>query len=152
MSLRLFFFLIHKWELQQTDLEMLLDSWIHPNSLKLTFSIIQQYLSFWQVRAVLIKLHPRPFCSLGSSMGRSSVQQTQQAQRRELLSGSHRQCKRSPFQVGNLAQGWTTLLGSSWLIGTCGKGTKECWQWDGQTGKTVTLALDTQETQGFFYN
>lgn len=38
-------------------------------SLKLTFSIIQEYLFSWQVRAVLIKLHPLFFLFTGIQHG-----------------------------------------------------------------------------------
>lgn len=147
------FFLTHRWELQQIDLKMLLDSWVHSNRVwNRPFQLYNSTSSFGKWEQWWLKYIPHSFHSLESSVGSSSVQQTQQAQRRELWSGNHRQCKRSPFQVGHLAQGW---MNSQWvpdLPGTRGKGTKECWQWDVQRGKTVNLALGTQETQGFLHN
>lgn len=118
---------------------------------ELTFSIIQQYLFSWQVRAVLIKLHPLFFLLTGIQYGEEQCSADPAGTKEGVVVRESQTVQEFSFPSG---KSYTRLneLGVPDLSGTCGKGTKECWQRDVQIGKTVNLALDTQETQGFLHN
>lgn len=120
-------------------------------SLKLTFSIIQQYLFSWQVRAVLVKLHPLLFLLAGIQHGEEQCSADPAGTKQGAVVRESQTVHEVSFPSGKSCRRLNELTVPD-LSGNLGKGTKECWHWDGPIGKTVNLAPDTQETQGCLHN